>query len=136
MAFIGDASKLAAASSTGDAESTEVFYRAIGFSNLNGIVKLDPPRGKKSRFAVLLVDKIDDMTIEMQKAEVVEPEDAAGAVKCFQRLRQVCKQIKHITPSGSAKRSRSESTRFVASPKDLKKCRNLKAVPTDSSIDM
>ena len=131
----GDASKLAAASSTGDAESTEVFYRAIGFSNLNGIVKLDPPRGKKSRFAVLLVDKIDDMTIEMQKAEFVEPEDAAGAVKCFQFLRQVCKQIKQATPSGPAKRTRSESSSFVASPKDLKKCRTLKAVPTDASID-
>ena len=68
VAFIGDVSQLADASLTGDAE---VFYRAIGFSNLNGIVKLDPPRGKKSRFAVLLVDKIDDMTIEMQKAEFV-----------------------------------------------------------------
>jgi len=136
VAFIGDASQLADASLTGDAERPEVFYRAIGFSNLNGIVKLDPPRGKKSRFAVLLVDKIDDMTIEMQKAEFIEPEDAAGAVKCFQRLRQVCKQIKHITPlGGSAKRTRSESTSFVASPMDLKKCRTLRTVPTDASID-
>ena len=131
----GDASKLAAASSTGDAESTEVFYRSIGFSNLNGIVKLDPPRGKKSRFAVLLVDKIDDKTIEMQKAEFIEAADAAGAVDCFQRLRQVCKQIKQITPSGSAKRTRSESSSFVGSPMDLKKCRSLKAVPTDVSIE-
>ena len=136
MAFISDASKLAAASSTGDTESTEVFYRAVGFSNLDGIVKLDPPRGKKSRFAVLLVDKIDDdVTIEMQKAEFIEPEDSAGAVKCFQRLRQLCKQIKPSTPATSAKRTRSESASFVASPKDLKKCRTLKAVPTDKSID-
>ena len=136
MAFIGDASKLADASSTGDAKNPEVFYRAIGFSNLNGIVKLDPPRGKKSRFAVLLVDKIDEMTSEMQKAEFVEPEDAAGAVNCFQRLRQLCKQTKQNTPSGSAKRTRSESASFVASPMDLKNCRTLKAVPTDSSIEM
>lgn len=135
VASIGDVSQLADASLAGAAAPSEVFYSAIGFSNLNGIVKLDPPRGKKSRFAVLLVDKIDDGTIEMQKAEFVEPEDAAGAVKCFQRLRQVCKQIKQSTPSGSAKRTRSESTSFVASPKDLKKCRTLKAVPTDASID-
>ena len=135
MAAIGDVSQLADSSLPNAAGSSEVFYRAIGFSNLNGIVKLDPPRGKKSRFAVLLVDKIDDRTIEMQKAEFVEPEDAAGAVKCFQRLRQVCKQIKQITSSGSAKRTRSESTSFVASPKDLKKCRTLRAVPTDASID-
>ncbi len=134
VAFMSDASQLADASLTGDAEIPEVFYRAIGFSNLNGIVKLDPPRGKKSRFAVLLVDKIDDMTIEMQKAEFIEPEDAAGAVKCFQRLRQVCKQIKQITPSYSGKRPRAESASFVASPMDLKKCRSLKALPTDDSI--
>ena len=98
-------------------------------------MKLDPPRGKKSRFAVLLVGKIDNMTIEMQKVEFIEPEDAAGAVECFQRLRQVCKQIKQMTPPGSAKRTRSESTNFVASPKDLKKCRTLKAMPTDDGID-
>ena len=47
VAFIGDASKLAGASLTDDAQRSEDFYRAIGFSNLNGIVKLDPPRGKK-----------------------------------------------------------------------------------------
>ena len=81
------------------------------------------------------MDKIDDTTIEMQKAEFVEPEDAAGAIKCFQRLRQVCKQIKQIPPTGSAKRTRAESASFVASPKDLKKCRTLQAVPTDASID-
>ena len=135
VAFTGDASQLANASLTGDAESREVLYRVIGFSNLNGIVKLDPPRGKKSRFAVILLDKIDDMTIEMQRAEFVEPEDVAGAVKCFQRLRQVCKQIKQIAPANSAKRTRSQSTKFVASPMDLKKCRTLKAVPTDASMD-
>ena len=135
LAFTGDASQLVDASVTGNAESREVFYRVVGFSSLNGIVKLDPPRGKKSRFAVILLDKIDDMTIEMQKAEFVEPEDAAGAVKCFQRLRQVCKQIKQIAPADTPKRTRSQSTNFVESPMDLKKCRTLKAMPTDASID-
>ena len=135
VAFIGDASQLADASLTDDTKRPEVFYTAIGYSKLNGIVKLNPPRGKKSRFAVLLVDKIDGMTIEMQKAEFVEPDDAAGAVKCFQRLRQVCKQIKQSQFSGSAKRTRSESTSFVGSPENLKKCRTLKAMPTDASID-
>ena len=67
VAFIGDASQFAGPS--GHGSCAEVFYRVIGFSNLNGIVKLDPPRGKKSRFAILLMDKIDDdMTIETQKA--------------------------------------------------------------------
>ena len=98
-------------------------------------MKLDPPRRKKYRFAVLLVDKMECGTIEMQKAEFVEPQDTAGAVAYFQRLRQVCKQIKQSTPSGSAKRTRSESTSFVASLMELKKCRTLKAVPTDASLE-
>ena len=135
VAFIGDVSQLADASLTDDTKRPEVFYTAIGYSKLNGIVKLNPPRGKKSRFAVLLVDKIDGMTIEMQKAEFVEPDDAAGAVKCFQRLRQVCKQIKQSQLSGYGKRTRSESTSFVGSPENLKKCRTLQAMPTDASID-
>ena len=135
VAFAGEASQLAGASATGDAQSPEAVYRAIGFSDLDGIVKLDPPRGKKSRFAVLLVDKIDeDMTVEMQKAEFIEPEDASGAMACFQRLRQVCKQIKQPATSGSAKRTRSESSSFVASPSDIKRCRTLKAFPTDDSM--
>ena len=53
---------------------------------------------EKSRFAVLLVDKIDNKTIDMQKAEFIEPEDAAGAMECFRSLRQVCKQIKQMSP--------------------------------------
>ena len=106
------------------------------FSNLDGIVKLDPPRGKNYSFAVLLVDKIDDdMAVELQKAEFIEPEDAPGAMACFQRLRQVCKQINQDATSGSAKRTRSESSSFVGSPMDFKQCRSLKAVPTDASIE-
>ena len=110
----------------------EVTYKVVSFSGLIGIVKLDPPRGKKSRFAVLLVNEFKDRVLEMHKAEYVEPEDAAGAVECFQRLRQLCKMIR---PSASAKRSHAESSNFVQSPIDLKKCRTLKAVPTDGSLD-
>ena len=53
VAAIGDVSQLADASLTDAAGRSEIFYSALGFSNLNGVVKLDPPRGKKSRFAVL-----------------------------------------------------------------------------------
>ena len=45
------------------------------------------------------------------------------------------KTIRSLFSSGSsAKRTRSESNSFVASPMDLKKCRTLKAVPTDARI--
>ena len=123
------------AAATGDA-SQLASYSAVGFGDLDTIVRLDPPRGiKRSRFAVLVVDKIEDNTIQMLKAEYVEPDDAQGAVTCFRSLRQVCKNIKQTTTSGSAKRTRAESTNFPTSPKDMKKCRTLKAMPTDTSIE-
>ena len=127
-ACLGDAIQLAGT-------SMDVSYTAIGYSDLDAIVKLDPPRGKKSRCAVLLVDKIVDKTIEIQKAEYVEPDEAKGAVSCFQKLRQVCKQVKQTTTTGTAKRKRAESSAFPISPKDVKKCRNLKTMPTDASIE-
>ena len=107
-------------------------YTVVGYSGLNGIIRLDPPRGKKSRFAVLLIDKVENGVFEMQKAEYVESEDAAGAVLCFQRLRKLCMQIR---PTGDSKRSHAESTAFLESPVSLKKCRSLKQMPTDCSLD-
>ena len=107
-------------------------YTVVGYSGLNGIIKLDPPRGKKSRFAVLVIDKVANGVFEMQKAEYVESEDVAGAVLCFQRLRKLCIQIR---PTGGSKRSHAESTAFVESPINLKKCRSLKEMPTDCSLN-
>ena len=106
-------------------------YTVVIFSGVNGIVKLDPPRGKKSRFAVLLVDRFKDRVLEMHEAEYVEQEDAQGAVECFQSLRQLCKMIRPVV---SAKRSHAESSNFVDSPANLKKCRSLRQMPTDGSL--
>ena len=78
-----------------------------------------------------MIDKVANGVFEMQKAEYVESEDAAGAVLCCQRLRKLCKQIR---PTGGSKRSHAESTAFVESPVNLKKCRSLKEVPTDKSL--
>ena len=51
------------------------------------MVRLDPPRGKQSRLAVLLIDKVEGKTLYMQKAEFIEPSDETGAIHCFTRLR-------------------------------------------------
>ena len=110
----------------------EPSYTVVGFSGLNGIVKLDPPRAKKSRFAVILLDKFQGGVLEVHKAEYVEQEDAQGAVACFQRLRQLCKRIR---PVAGTKRSNAESNNFVASPVTMKKCGTLRQVPTDGSLD-
>ena len=115
-----------------DLLATEPAFTIVGFSTLQGIIKLDPPRGKKSRFAVVLIDKFMDGTLEMQKAEFVEQDEAQGAVDCFRRLRKACK---HIRPLATKKRTHTESANFVQSPENIKKCRTLRAMPTEGSLD-
>ena len=119
------------ASGVKDSDADEKLYTVVNFSALDGIVKLDPPRGKKSRLAVLLVTEFKDGVLSMHKAEYVEPDDADGAVACFRRLRQLCKMIR---PSASTKRGNAESGNFVESPMNIKKCKSLKGVPTDESL--
>ena len=110
----------------------ESTYTIVGFSTLQGIIKLDPPRGKKSRFAVVLIDKFNGGILEMQKTEFVEHDEAQGAVECFRRLRKLCKQIR---PRASGKRTHAESANFIDSPENMKKCRSLRAMPTETSLD-
>ena len=112
--------------------SSDAAYTVLGYSSMNGVVKLDPPRGKKSRFAVLIIDRVNGTTVEMQKAEYVEENDAPGAVECFRRLRALCKKI---APSVELKRTHVLSDTFTESPVNMKKCKTLKAVPTDCSLD-
>ena len=81
---------------------------------------------------MILLDKSQGGVLEMQKAEYVEQEDAKGAVACSQRLRQLCKRIR---PVAGTERSHAESNNFVASPVTMKKCRTLRQVPTDGSLD-
>ena len=65
------------------------------------MVRLDPPRGNKSRIAVLLIGKIEGETLYMHKAEYIEPSDVKAAIHCFTRLRKLCREI---TPVPAAKR--------------------------------
>ena len=119
----------------GDPTATEPTYTVVGYCNINGVVKLDPPRGKKSRFAVLIVDRVDEkngLTVQMQKAEYIESEDAQGAMDCFRRLRALSKKI---APRQNLKRGHAHSSDFGASFSAIKKCRTLQAVPTDASMD-
>ena len=68
----------------------------------------------------------------MQKTEFVENDEAQGAVECFRRLRKLCKQIR---PRASGKRTHAESAKFIESPENMKKCRSLRAMPTETSLD-
>ena len=113
------------------ASATQPSFTVVGYGSLDDMVRLDPPRGKKSRLALLLVQKIENTTLYMQKAEYIEPSDATGAIHCFARLRKLCQTI---TPTSSAKRTQTLSREFAEDPANMKKCKVLRAVPTDESL--
>ena len=55
--------------------------------------KLDPPRGKSSRVAVVLISKADAEGFQVHKLEHIEPTDSDNAVACFRKLRHLCQKI-------------------------------------------
>ena len=95
--------------------------------------KLDPPRGQKARWAVVLISNVrpgPTPTFLLDKVEFIEPAEVDNAVKSFQKLRRMATRLQ---PSSAEKKSHSLASSFaVAHPP--KKCRTLTEVPTDASL--
>jgi hypothetical protein len=108
-------------------------YTVTGYCGLDNVLdfKLDPPRGKAARAAVILITQKDSTGFQVQKLEYVEPDDTKNAIACFQKLRTLSKKVH---PVSSEKRSHSLGDLFVTSPADTKRCRTLRAAPTDASL--
>ena len=109
-------------------------YTIVGYGSLRGLVKLDPPRSKKSRYAIVVIDHIDKLenTLQMQAAEYVEHQDAEAAIACFTKLRALCRSV---VPMGGMKRSHDLFAQFTESPKEMKKCRTITAMPSADSLE-
>ena len=109
-------------------------YTVTGYCSMEELLnfKLDPPRGKGRRFAVVLISKVDSEGFLVYKQEHVEPADSEHAVACFRKLRALSAKIK---PTSSAKRSHAMGDLFNAAPRDTKRCRTLQNMPTDVSLD-
>ena len=88
--------------------------------------RLDPPRGKPMRAAVVLVSKKDDAGLHIHKLEYVEPGDVKNAIECFRKLRTLSAKM---CPSNTAKRSE-----FHGCQENPKRCRTLQQTPTDASL--
>jgi hypothetical protein len=108
-------------------------YTVAGFCGMNDMLdfKLDPPRGKSSRVAVILISGMDSEGFQVHKQEHVEPADSDNAVACFRKLRLLSTKI---NTKGTEKRSHSLGHQFVAKTTDVKRCRTLQAAPTDQSM--
>ena len=115
-------------------EAENQSYQVTGYCSQLDIMnfKLDPPRGKACRVAVVLLTGADAQGgFDVHKLELVEPESVKNAIACFRKLRFLTKKI---APESTAKRTRAMENMFLSSPKDTKRCKTLHAVPSDVSL--
>ena len=109
-------------------------YQVAGYCSQDDIMnfKLDPPRGKHCRVAVVLITRVDSQgCFDVHKLELVEPASADSAMACSRKLRSLTKKT---TPGSTTKRTRAMEHMFLTSPRDTKRCKSLHAVPSDVSL--
>jgi len=117
------------ANSAGSATEPVGDHTLVGYCTLDHLpaFRLDPPRGKDFRVALVLISKVDDEGFHVHKSENIEPDQVDNAIQCMQRLRRLSKQIR---PKNIEKRSH----KLTLDTSSLKKARTLQSVPTDASL--
>ena len=89
---------------------------------------------KQMTMAVAWIQTVrGDATLDIHKREIIEADQVANAVVCYQKL---CRLSNSLHQSSSEKRRHSFDLKNVAttSPSDTKKARTLQAAPTDASL--
>ena len=104
-------------------------HTLVGYCNMDGLpgFRLDPPRGKQFRVALVLITKADEEGFHIHKLEYIEQDQVNHAITCMQRLRRLNKQIH---PAGKEKRSHD----LTLTATGIKKARTLQSVPTNTSL--
>ena len=104
-------------------------HTLVGYCNMDGLpgFRLDPPRGKQFRVALVLITKADEEGFHIHKLEYIEQDQVNHAITCMQRLRRLNKQIH---PAGTEKRSHN----LTLTATGIKKARTLQSVPTNTSL--
>ena len=115
------------------ASASQPSVSLVGFCSVDALpgFRMDPPRGRAHRFAICLISKREDNAFHVHKLEYIEPDQVDDAVRCFQKLRSLCKRIQ---PAGSEKRSHSVAACSDVATALQKKARTLTQVPTDASL--
>ena len=110
-------------------------HTLVGYCSMDSLpgFRLDPPRGKTFRVAVVPFTKADEKEgLHIHKLEYIEPEQVKEAVLCMQKLRRLSKGVHTVSTE-----KRSHSVALVnegMSPCTTKKARTLQAVPTEASL--
>ena len=118
-------------------------YTVLGYCSLADMLeyKLDPPRGQRCRFAAVLITQVESsgdadgqqatVSLMVEKLECIESGDAEHAMASFRKLRRLSMRLH---PVSEEKRSHALDHLFLEAPRELKRCRTLRAVPTDVSL--
>ena len=110
-------------------------HTLIGYCSLGSLpgFRLDPPRGKNFRVALVLLSRADEKEgLHIHKLEYIEPDQVKNAVVCMQKLRELSKRVRAVS---SEKRSRGLALDSAGhSPCDIKKARTLQQTSTDASL--
>ena len=110
-------------------------HTVVGFCSMDSLpgFRLDPPRGKAFRVAIVLFTKADEKEgPHIHKLEYVEPEQVKEAILCMRKLRKLSKGVHTVS---TEKRSHSVALAHEGkSPSTTKKARTLQAAPTEASL--
>ena len=109
-------------------------HTLVGYCSMESLpgFRLDPPRGKTFRVALVLLSSADENGLHIHKLEYIEPEQVHQAVLCMQKLRTLSKRVRSVSTD---KRTRSyELEKDGLSPSSTKKARTLQVAPTEASL--
>ena len=114
-------------------------YITVGYCTLNDLTgfRMDPPRGKAMRCALVLFTKKDEEGFHIHKLECIEPDQVENAIACLRKLRTLSKRVQPVALEGR-KEKRAHKLFLEAAkraPVEAKKARTLKEAPTDQELE-
>ena len=111
-------------------------YTIVGYCTLDDLpgFRLDPPRGRTMRCALVLFTKKDAEGFHIHKLEYIEPEQVDNAILCLQKLRTLSKKVQ---PNSLIQDGRAHEVFLEAKKRasgDAKRARTLQVAPTDQEL--
>ena len=111
-------------------------YTTVGYCTADDLLgfRLDPPRGRTMRCALVLFTKKDAEGFHIHKLEYIEPEQVDSAILCLQKLRTLSKKVQ---PNSLMQNGRAHEVFLEAKKRasgDAKRARTLQVAPTDQEL--
>ena len=120
---------------------TDVVWDAVAYCTTEQLLefKLDPPRGSKMRFAVVVISAVEDRgessaRAVLEKVQMCEATELDGILASFRKLRRVCRSLTGSQEPIEKERRRAMPAVLGPLPKQIKLCRSISRAPTDATM--